>query len=220
VEAELGGGAWQVIRPAWEEQHCDVLAAIAGALDQVWVAAKTGGTSAFRVVVRLAGLPEIVNVLVAEVAARAAAAHYRQPLPTLADQLRQIGAVVCASTGAAGCACLGACLEPRGVAAAPERLAIAAVPEPLGITVYQELVQHLIDELDLPALVNRGAMPPLEDMFRVLVAPTAQPSSPAGPPPVEAPEWGSRLEASLDRIHQTRDRDAVTRPLYFGAPGE
>jgi len=158
VAAKLGTGAWQAVAPAWRETHCDILAALAGALDEAWVILRASGSLARRVVVRLQGLPEIVNVLVADVVARSAAAQPEPPRPTLADRLRQVGVAVCAATDAHECASLGATLAQFGPPADPEQLAAAA---------DTRLIQWLIDELNMPEFWAERTMPALEDTFRL-----------------------------------------------------
>jgi hypothetical protein len=205
VEAKLGAPAWQVVRPAWREEHCDILAALAEVFDQIWAAVRSGASLAYRVVVRLEGMPEIVKVLTAEIAARSGAAYYRPPLPTLADHLRQVGVAVCAAADCHECASLGAVAERLGIAAPPEQLAVTS----------HELVQRLIGELNLPVFWVGRTMPALEDTFRLLVAPgrpTVLQSGKASPRPVP----GSRLEATRELIRETRKLDTVTRPLTFG----
>ena len=208
VEAKLGTGAWRVVRPAWQEEHCDLLAALAEALDQIWMTVRAGASLAYRVVVRLQGLPEIVNVLVAEIVARSAAEYYRPPLPTLADHVRQVGVAACAATNTRACASLGATVE---------RLGIAAVPEQLPSAAKHELVQRLIDELNLPVSWAGRTMPALEDTFWLMVAPDGQALPQAEQPPRPIPE--GRLESTRERIQEARNLDTVTRPLTFGDVG-
>jgi hypothetical protein len=203
VEAKLGAPAWQVVWPAWQDEHCDILAALAEALDLIWVAMAGGAGLAYRVAVRLQGLPEILSVLVAEVAARSAATDYRPPLPALADRLRQVGVAVCAAAGSRECVALGAAME---------RLAAAG---PLAAASHEVTVQQLIDELSLPATWAGRTMPALDEAFPLLVAP-ARPAvgETERSAPRAAPE--SRLAATREFIRETRKLDTVTRPLVFG----
>lgn len=208
VAAKLGTGTWQAVAPAWQEKHCDILAALAGALDEAWVILRASGSLVGRVVVRLQGLPEIVNVLVAEVVARSAAAQPEPPRRTLADRLRQVGVAVCAATDSHGCASFGATLAQFGIPADLEQLAAA---------VDQELVQRLIDDLNLPVFWAERTMPTLEDMFRLMVMPVAV--APAPPEPASRPMPAGHLDATRERIRETRRVDTVTRPLMFGDAG-
>jgi hypothetical protein len=202
VEAKLGSPAWEVVRPAWRDEYCDLLAALAEALDLIRVAMAGGASLAYRVAVRLQGLPEILSVLVAEVAARSAAADYRPPLPALADRLRQVGVAVCAAAGSQECAALGAAME---------RLAA----RPLTAASHEVTVQHLVDELSLPATWPGRTMLALDEVFPLLVAP-AMPTvgETERSAPRAAPE--SRLAATRGFIRETRKLDTVTRPLAFG----
>lgn len=204
VEAILGPPAWQVVRPAWRDEHCDILAALAEALDQIWAAMAASASLAYRVAVRLEGLPEILGVLVAEVAARSAAADYQPPLPALADRMRQAGVAVCAAAGGQECAALGAVTQRLDVNAG--QLA-AARPE---VT-----VQRLIDELNLPATWAGRTLPGIDEVFPLLVAP-ARPTVGETDRPVLRAVTESRLAATREFIRETRKLDTVTRPLIFG----
>jgi hypothetical protein len=208
VAAKLGTGTWQAVAPAWQETHCDILAALAAALDEAWVILRASGSLAGRMVVRLQGLPEIVNVLVAEVVARSAAAQSEPPRPSVADRLRQVGVAVCAATDSHECASFGATLAQFGIPADPEQLAAAA---------DQELVQRLIDELNMPVFWAERTMPTLEEAFRLMVMPVAAVGAAAEQ--TSRPMPAGRLDATRERIWETRKRDAVTRPLRFGDAG-
>lgn len=205
VAAKFGTGTWQAVAPAWQEKHCDVLAALAGSLDEAWGILRASGSLGGRVVVRLQGLPEIVNVLVAEMVARSLAAQSESPRPTLADRLRQVGVALCAATDSHECASFGATLAQSGIPADPEQLAAAA---------YQELVQRLIDELDVPVFWAERTMPTLEDTFWLMVMPVAVAGAP--PEPASRPVPAGQLDATRECIRETRKLDAVTRPLMFG----
>jgi hypothetical protein len=205
VEAKLGADAWRVIRPAWREEHCDILTALAEALDQIWAAIRVGTSLTCRVAVRLQGLPEIVSVLAAEVAARSAAVCVRPPLPAIADHLRQVGVAACAANCCRECASLGAVVERVSVAAGPT----VATP-----TFRLELVERLVDGLDLPVFWEGRTMPGLEDTFRLLVEPVRPPVPQTEQPP--RPTAEGRLETTRLLIRETQKLDTVTRPLPFG----
>jgi hypothetical protein len=209
VVAKLGAAAWRTVEPAWQEKHCDILAALAEALDHIWVIVRAGGSLAYRVIVRLDGFPEIVNALAAEIAGRSIAARYGPPLPIMADQFRQAGVAICAATDMGACASLGATAERMAIAAAPERLAV--IPD-------RELIQSLIDKLDLPASWDGRKLLPLENAFQLLVASAAQPAFHTEPlARLREPE--GRLELTLEHIRESRELDTVTRPLTFGDTG-
>ena len=204
VAAKLGTGTWQAVAPAWEEKYCDILDALAGALDAAWVILRVSGSLVNRVVIRLQGLPEIVNVLVAEVVARSAAAQPVPPRPTLADRLRQVGVAVCAATDSRECASFGALSAQFGISVDPEQQT----------TVLQELIQELIDDLNLPVFWAERTMPTLEDTFQHMVMPVAVAVKPSEPE--LRPEPAGRLDSTRERINQARKLDTVTRPLPFG----
>jgi len=206
VETELGADAWRVVRLAWRGEHCDILTAVAGALDQIWAAIRGGASLTCRVMVRLQGLPEIVSVLAVEVAARSAAVCDRSPLSALADHLRQVGVATCAATRCSTCASLGAVVERLGVAAGP----VVAAP-----TFRLELVERLIDGLDVPVFWEGRTMLGLEDAFHLLVKPVRQTMAPTEERPHPTPE--GRLETTRLLIRETQKLDTVTRPLPFGA---
>lgn len=210
VEAKLGIGTWQVVQPAWQAEHCDILAALAEALDQVWGTIRVGGSSAYQVVIRLRGLPEILNVLVAEVVARSAATPPDQLRPSIADHLRQVGVAVCAGTGCRACASLGATLDRPG---------IRPVPEELAATANQEFAQRLIDDLNLPVFWPGRTMLALEDAFCLLVTPARHPA-PQVDPRQGSPGPKGRLESTREYIRESRQLDTLTRPLAFGDAGE
>jgi hypothetical protein len=205
AEVKLGADAWHAVRPAWRGEYCDILTAVAEALDQIWATIRGGTSLTCRVVVRLQGLPEIVRVLVAEVTARSTAVCDRSPLPALADHLRQAGVVTCAATHCGACASLGAVVEHLRVVAGP------AVATP---TFRLELVERLVDGLNLPVFWEGRTMLGLEDAFRPLVEPVRPPEAQTEETPRPMPE--GRLETTRSVIRETQKLDAVTRPLPFG----
>ena len=207
VEVKLDPAAWQVIQPAWQAGHCDVLAEVAAALDQISITASA--SLAYRVVVRLQGMPEIVHALVGEVVARSAAAYDCPPLPTLANHLRQVGVAVCSGTEVGACASLGAVAE---------RLGRTDVEHLSGMT-ERELSERLIGELDLPVFWTGRTMPVLGEVFHSLVtAPGRTVESEADVSAPRAPE--GRLDATREAIRVAHNPDTVTAPVTFGHAGE
>jgi hypothetical protein len=213
MAAKVGVSAWRTVETAWQEQHCDVLAALAEALDQIWLIVRAGGSFAYRVIVRLDSFPEIVNALTTEIAVRSITLRGGPPLGIVADQFRQIGVAICATTGMDACASLGA---------TSERMAVAAAPEELVVTADRELIQSVIDGFDLaPPWDDRVMLLPLAEALEWLVVPSAQPVIHAEQgmdaehvrPSREAE---GRLDLTFERIRASRELDAVTRPLTFG----
>lgn len=97
---------WDAIDRRWTAQHCEALAAVANALDWVRTQLTHGVAAVVRVSLRFLGAPELVAVLVGELAGRAFSAHVLWPLRDLAFGLRVVGTAVCAANNCVGrCAC-------------------------------------------------------------------------------------------------------------------
>jgi hypothetical protein len=222
VRQKIGEQDFEVIRPAWREEHCDIFAQLAEALERAWSAARSRSTEAYRVVVRLAPMPELANVTVAEMVARSLEAHYRTPLLSIADDLRRAGVAWCASTEeAATCAALASVLHPPDIPGVVRRPVLVASAEPSELTEPQRTIVGVVKQLDLVPLREGSNMPRLADAVGHLTAPTvslADRPDQAVDVPVVVPE-ATGLPATVERLATVRAAETAARPMTFGDPG-
>jgi hypothetical protein len=208
LKAKLGPQAWEILQSAWTENHCGTIASLAEALDAIWVAVRAGASVAYRVIIRLHGMPQIVHALATEIAARSTAAHYGPPLHIIAEDFRRIGVAACAATDVNTCVSLGFIADQ-----------IKSHQERASINLDWRVIQRAFDQLEIPAAWNGRKMPSFEDHFQALVSPPTLSDPSSGQIPEQAAA-ANRLELSIANIREIRELDAVTRPLAFGEKNE
>jgi hypothetical protein len=158
--------AWKDVNDALPPGDCRALSAIADALDAVLSGIAEGAARGIALCARVLGAPDFIADLLGELGRRAIAAHLA-PLHSIAQGIRVIGTISCASEGADH---LAKCPCARGLAK----------------DLSDDLIAHAVDNLLGPAvnkiraLEEAASMPTLTQQHTVVSPHTI---SPAMPPP-------------------------------------